>query len=149
MPFCGVDSQQIVLHSFLAIGRFAELVAESPLYESPAWPDAAQPSYVNAVARISTELPPAALLAALHGVEAAFGRRRGARNAPRTLDLDLIAYGNVRSDAPALPHPCFRQRDFVMAPLSDIAPDWRPPGREETAAEILNSLPERTARRLN
>lgn len=149
MPFCGVDSQQIVLHSFLAIGRFAELVAESPLYGSPAWPDATQPAYVNAVACIRIDIEPAALLAALHEVEIAFGRRRGERNAPRTLDLDLVAYDDLRSDAPALPHPRFRERDFVMAPICDIAPDWRPPGEHETAAEILDSLPKRTARRLN
>ncbi len=149
LPFCGVDSQQVVLHSFLAIGRFAELVAESPLYESPAWPDPSDPSFVNAVIRIRTDIGAAALLAALHGVEAAFGRRRGERNAPRTLDLDLLAYNEVQSGVPALPHPRLAERDFVMAPLCDIAPDWRPPGEDLTAAEILQSLPARTARRLN
>ena len=149
LPFCGVDSQQLVLHSFLAIGRFAELVAESPLYESPAWPDTTHPAYVNAVVAIRTELEPAALLAGLHAVESAFGRQRSQRNAPRTLDLDLVAYNDLQMEAPALPHPRFRQRDFVMAPISDIAPHWRPPDSAETAAEILQSLPNRTAKRLN
>ncbi len=148
LPFCGVDSQQIVLHSILALGRFADVVAKSPLYASPAWPNPADPPFVNAVAEIRTEIEPAALLAALHAVEAAFGRQRGQRNAPRTLDLDLIAYGNRRSERPALPHPRFLSRDFVVAPICDLAPDWRPPGQEKTAAEILEALPDRTARRI-
>ncbi len=146
LPFCGVDSQQVVLHSIFAVGQITELVAKSPLYSSPAWPDPADPPFVNAVAEIRTAMEPAALLAALHAVETAFGRRRGRKNAPRTLDLDLIAYGDVRSDRPALPHPRAFSRDFVMAPLCDIAPDWRPPGEARTAAEILKGLPDRTAR---
>ncbi len=146
LPFCGVDSQQIVLHSFLAVGRFTDVVAKSPLYSSPAWPDPADPPFVNAVAEIRTDLPPPALLAALHGVEAAFGRSRGAANAPRTLDLDLIAYDDVRSEQPILPHPRFMDRGFVLAPLCDIAPDWRPPGEARTALDLLEALPERRAR---
>jgi len=148
LPFCGVDSQQLVLHSFLAIDRFAPIVAQSPLYASPAWPDPADPPFVNAAARIQTDLAPAALLAGLHAVEAAFGRRRGEKNAPRTLDLDLIAYNDIRSEKPALPHPRFSARDFVLAPLSDIAPEWRPPGGGETAAEMLAGLQDRAAERL-
>lgn len=149
LPFCGVDSQQIVLHSFLAIGRFTDVVAKSPLYSSPAWPDPADPPFVNAVAEIRTDLPPAALLAALHAVEAAFGRRRGTANAPRTLDLDLIAYGDIRSERPILPHPRFQDREFVLAPLCDIAPGWRPPGAARTARELLEALPARQARRIS
>ncbi len=148
LPFCGVDSQQLVLHSILAVGQLTELVAKSPLYSSPAWPDPTDPPFVNAVAQISTVMEPAALLAALHAVEAAFGRQRGQKNAPRTLDLDLLAYGNIRSDRPALPHPRFSSRDFVLAPLCDIAPDWRPPGGGRTAAELLQALPVRAARRI-
>ncbi len=148
LPFCGVDSQQIVLHSILAIGRFTELIAKSPLYLSPAWPDPSDPAFVNAVAHIRTEIEPAPLLAALHGIERAFGRTRGQKNAPRTLDLDLIAFGNRQSDHPNLPHPRLSSRDFVLAPLCDIAPDWRPPGENRTAAEILKGLEGRTARRI-
>lgn len=148
LPFCGVDSQQIVLHSILAIGRFTDLIAKSPLYASAAWPDPADPPFVNAVIEVHTEIAPAALLAALHGVEAAFGRIRGQRNAPRTLDLDLIAYGERQSDAPALPHPRLADRDFVLAPICDIAPDWRPPGTARSAAQLLAALPDRTAKRI-
>lgn len=148
LPFCGVDSQDLVLHSFSAIGRFADIVAQSPLYESPAWPNAADPPFVNAVLRIDTDIPPATLLAALHAVEAAFGRTRSARNAPRTLDLDLIAYGDVVSTAPVLPHPRALSRAFVLAPLADIAPDWRPPGSRHTVAALCDSLADRAVKRL-
>lgn len=146
LPFCGVDSQQIVLHSILAIGAFTDVIAKSRLYASPAWPDPADPSFVNAVVQVRTEIAPAALLAALHGVEAAFGRLRSQRNAPRTLDLDLIAYGDRLSEDPALPHPRIADRDFVLAPICDIAPDWRPPGNTRSAAELLERLPVRTAK---
>lgn len=146
LPFCGVDSQQIVLHSILAIGRVADVIARSQLYASPAWPDPADPPFVNAVVQVRTDIAPAALLAALHGVEAAFGRHRGQRNAPRTLDLDLIAYGDRQSEDPALPHPRLADRAFVLAPICDFAPAWRPPGETRSAAELLARLPDRTAK---
>jgi 2-amino-4-hydroxy-6-hydroxymethyldihydropteridine diphosphokinase len=74
-------------------------------------------------------LPPRSLLAFLIGLEAAFGRIRGEANAPRTLDLDLIAYGRLVISAPGitLPHPRAEERRFVMGPLAQIAPDWRLP----------------------
>lgn len=153
LPLHSIDSQQIVLQSFLAIGRFAPLVAQSPLYQSPAWPDPLGPAYVNAVAALETTLSPASLLAGLHAVEQAFGRERSERNAPRTLDLDLIAYHDeVSSGAdggPQLPHPRMKVRDFVLAPLVDIAPNWRCPGDGQSAAALLNALPERSASRLS
>ena len=152
LPISGVDSQQLVFSAFSAVDRFARILARSPLYESPAWPDPADPAFVNAVVRVETELDPPALLAALHAVEAAFGRRRTARNAPRTLDLDLLGYNDVVSDGPnglALPHPRLRERDFVLAPLCDVAPDWRPPGGGPPASAMLAGLPKPQARRIS
>ncbi len=153
LPFCGLDSQQIVLRSFFAVARVARVVAQSPLYESPAWPDPSDPAFVNAAARLQTDLTPRALMAALHAIEDAFGRRRLEKNAPRTLDLDLIAYDGVQSDGadggPILPHPRMAHRDFVLAPIADIAPDWRPPGGRGTVSDRLARLPERTAARIS
>lgn len=87
---------------------------------------------------------PRALLASLHAVEAGFGRRRGEKNAPRTLDLDLVAYGEVccddGPDGLKLPHPRFSEREFVLAPLCDIAPDWRAPGAGKTVRALLSAL---------
>ncbi|MEO1251287.1 MAG: 2-amino-4-hydroxy-6-hydroxymethyldihydropteridine diphosphokinase [Pseudomonadota bacterium] len=152
LPFCGLDSQQIVFRSFLAIGRFARLVSQSPLFDSPAWPDRGHPRFVNAAARVETDLTPAALLAALLAVEAAFGRRRGLANAPRTLDLDLIDYhGQLVGEPEAalrLPHPGHAARDFVLGPIGEIAPEWRSPVTGKTAAEMLAATPQRTARRI-
>ncbi len=153
LPFCGVDSQQLVLRAFFAVGRVARIDAMSPLYHSPAWPDPADPPFVNAVAAVSTGLSAAALLEALHAIEAGFGRRRSLKNAPRTLDLDLIAYHEECRESAGnglvLPHPRLAERDFVLAPLRDIAPEWRDPRSGETAAALLARLPARSARRLS
>ena len=86
--------------------------------------DATGPDYINAVLQISTRLSAPALLAQLHQLERGAGRERPYRNAPRTLDLDLLLYGAARIDSPTLtvPHPRMRQRAFVLRPLADIAP---------------------------
>ncbi len=153
LPFCGVDSQQIVLRAFSALGRLTTLRKISALYETPAWPDPNDPPFINAVAEIDTGLSPEALLETLHGIEAGFGRRRRQMNAPRTLDLDLLAYhGERRPDAvagPVLPHPRLAAREFVLAPLVEIAPDWRHPDTGVTAHAMLEALPTRQARRIS
>ncbi len=112
----------------LAIDEIARLpttriVAVSSFYVT-APVDATGPDYTNAVVEISTDLQPAALLQALHDIEAEHGRLRLYRNAPRTLDLDLLLYGQRVSADPAvtLPHPRLHQRAFVLQPLLEIAP---------------------------
>ncbi|MFT4100408.1 MAG: 2-amino-4-hydroxy-6-hydroxymethyldihydropteridine diphosphokinase [Burkholderiaceae bacterium] len=100
----------------------------SSLYRS-APVDAAGPDYHNAVAELRTTLSPAALLAALQAIERRFGRRRPYRNAPRTLDLDLLLYDDRVLSTPALtiPHPRLRGRAFVLRPLAELAPAMRLP----------------------
>jgi len=113
-------------------------VKVSRFRETDAWPDPSDPPYVNAVAQIETVLDPVALLAQLHEIERQFGRERHARNAPRTLDLDIIDYnGRVEDGPPVLPHPRMQDRVFVLTPLSEIAPAWRHPVLGMTAGEIL------------
>jgi len=153
LPFYALDSQQIVLSAFLALGRVMAMTDRSPLYHSPAWPDPSDPPFVNAVASFETTLPPGAILAALHAVEAGFGRRRRGKNAPRTLDLDLLACGEMQASGEGgglvLPHPRLHERDFVLAPLCDLAPDWRHPATGMSARDMLAALPRRSARRLS
>jgi 2-amino-4-hydroxy-6-hydroxymethyldihydropteridine diphosphokinase len=107
-----------------------QLVAASSLYRSAALGHADQPDFINAVAQLSTELAPQPLLAALLAVEKRFGRERSFRNAPRTLDLDLLLYDAQSIAEPALtvPHPRMHERAFVLAPLLEIAPDCVIPG---------------------
>jgi 2-amino-4-hydroxy-6-hydroxymethyldihydropteridine diphosphokinase len=125
-----------------ALARFApaglNLVRRSRWWRSAAWPDPAEPDYLNGVALVETSLPPAEALSALHRIEAEFGRERHARNAPRTLDLDLIAHGRtvIGQGELRLPHPRAAERYFVMGPLAEIAPGWRHPVTGETAADL-------------
>jgi 2-amino-4-hydroxy-6-hydroxymethyldihydropteridine diphosphokinase len=100
------------------------VVKKSSLYRSAPIGHAAQPDFVNAVAQLETGLPAARLLAELQELEARHGRQRSFANAPRTLDLDILLYGELSLDSPDLkiPHPRMHQRAFVLRPLLEIAP---------------------------
>jgi 2-amino-4-hydroxy-6-hydroxymethyldihydropteridine diphosphokinase len=107
------------------------LLGISPLYRNPAMSPGGQPDYVNAVAAIETRLEPHALLDALQAIEANQGRTRGSvRWQSRTLDLDLLLYGDraIRDDRLTVPHPHMQERAFVLKPLLDIAPHLEVPG---------------------
>jgi len=114
----------------------SRLLRASALYRTVPVGIRGQPDFINAVAAVETALSPQALLAALFAVEAQFGRRRDFHHAPRTLDLDLLLYDDAILDTPALtlPHPRMHLRAFVLAPLLEIAPDCRIPGRGLAAA---------------
>lgn len=119
--------------------RGLRIVRASRLWRSQAWPNPDDPPYHNAVLIVESDLAPEAVMALLHEVEAEGGRRReaGVVNAPRSLDLDLIAYGDVvRQGALTLPHPRAHERGFVMGPLAEIAPDWVHPVLRRTATEL-------------
>ena len=123
-------------------GEGIAVAARSAWYKSAPLPPSAQPWYVNAVAALATEIGPFDLLAALQRVERQFGRVRGARNAARIVDLDLLDYDGqeIETAALVLPHPRLHQRRFVLLPLSELVPDWRHPHYGLTAAELLTLL---------
>ena len=120
------------------------ILRRSSWWESEPVPASDQPWYVNGVAAVATALEPVALLRLLHGVEAEFGRIRGARNEARLLDLDLLAYGDRRREGPEpplLPHPRLADRAFVLLPLAEVAPDWCHPVSRETVRQLIARLP--------
>ena len=150
LPFGGRTSAEIVEAAMIACAEFGPVSGRSGLWRSPAWPDPADPPYVNAAMGLADGPAPEALLAGLQGIEAAFGRRRGQANAPRSLDLDIVCWkGRVcdnPSAPPILPHPRAAERDFVLAPICAFAPDWRHPVLGKSAQSLLAALPERSAR---
>lgn len=101
-----------------------------------------QPDYINGCALFQVQLTPEALLETLLGVEAQFGRLRGERWGPRTLDLDLLLFGDLILETPNLkvPHPCMRERAFVLVPLAEIAPDWIDPVSGKAIAELVQAV---------
>ena len=119
------------------------VVRRSSLWRSAAWPDPSEPAYLNAVALVETLLPPLKALGQLQRLEAAFSRERAAPNAPRTLDLDLIAYGTEVTSGPdlVLPHPRAHDRLFVMGPLAEMAPGWIHPVLGRSAADLAAAAP--------
>ncbi|WP_427915350.1 2-amino-4-hydroxy-6-hydroxymethyldihydropteridine diphosphokinase [Ramlibacter sp. MMS24-I3-19] len=139
------DARAAVLAAIDALGQLPHttVAARSSLYRT-APVDATGPDFVNAVAAIDTRLTAPDLLAALQQLELEAGRERPWRNAPRTLDLDLLLYGQARIESAALvvPHPRMRERAFVLVPLAEIAPALVP--REALAAvtsQVMARLP--------
>ena len=114
----------------------SRLLLTSSLYRSTPVGVHGQPDFINAVAALETTLSPQALLTVLFAIEAQFGRRRDFFRAPRTLDLDLLLFDDLIIDTPQLqlPHPRMHLRAFVIAPLVEVAPDCRIPGRGNAAA---------------
>lgn len=121
--------------------RGVRIVGVSSFYVTKAWPDPSDPPFINAVARVETNLAPRELMTLLHGTEEKFGRIPARRNAPRTLDLDLIDYdGRIELGPPLLPHPRLQDRAFVLVPLAEIAPGWRHPANGETIDKLIAGL---------
>ena len=158
------DPAETVANAVTAIGdELGVIRAESRQFQTPAFPPGSGPDFVNAAVALETALTPGEVLEGLHRIEARFGRERRERWAPRTLDLDLVAYDDAvlpdvqtynkwanlllkeqMEQAPGqmiVPHPRLAERAFVLVPLSDVAPDWRHPVSGLSVSQMLDLLP--------
>jgi len=127
-----------------------EFIAASSLYRTAPVGLKHQPDFINAVVELVAVSPAPTLLDSLFAIEERFGRQRSVKNAPRTLDLDLLLYGDTVSDDPqlTLPHPRLHERAFVLAPLAEIAPQLTIPGRGRVGELLLRCADQQIARLL-
>ena len=133
-----------------SMGIEVEMV--SPWYETAPVPISDQPWFVNAVIAARSALPPASVLAALHDIEARFGRTRTVRNEARVLDIDLLDYDGqlLEEGGLTIPHPRLDQRAFVLLPLRDLEPAWVHPQSGKSVRELVAGLdPDQEIRRMS
>jgi 2-amino-4-hydroxy-6-hydroxymethyldihydropteridine diphosphokinase len=126
------------------LGRLGRVTSRSSLYSTEPVGFAEQPRFVNAVVALETALEPRELLNALLAIEQEFGRDRAAgfANGPRTLDLDILTFGDMKISEPGLeiPHPRLAERAFVLVPLSEVAPRMVDAGSGMSVAQLVDSL---------
>jgi 2-amino-4-hydroxy-6-hydroxymethyldihydropteridine diphosphokinase len=122
---------------------FGEVVAVSSFYETEPVEVIAQPWFLNCVVKLDTEKTPEQLLAGILAIEQEMGRERKQKKGPRTIDLDILLFGNSIVELPGLtvPHPAMHERRFVLEPLAEIAPEVRHPVLKKSILELRETLP--------
>jgi len=125
------------------LGVLGKVTAVSSIYETEPVEFAAQPWFLNCTVELSTEKMPKELLAAILEIEKEMGRRRVQKKGPRTLDIDILMFGNsiVKARGLTIPHPAMQGRRFVLEPLAEIAPEMRHPVFKRTVRELRDALP--------
>lgn len=144
------DPRASLMRTYESVARIPQtrLVARSSLYRTAPIDAPGQPDYWNAVAAVDTALEPLTLLRELQDIETGHGRTRSFRNAPRTLDLDLLLFGDITLDTEelTLPHPRMQLRAFVLVPLAEIDPDLMVPGHGRVASLLAGVRDQRIER---
>jgi 2-amino-4-hydroxy-6-hydroxymethyldihydropteridine diphosphokinase len=137
------DRERVLREAFHTLDETSgiRVLRASSLYETEPVDFEDQPWFLNAIVEVETDLLPHSLLEQLQKIEAQFGRERKVAKGPRTLDLDLLLYADcvIEDECLALPHPRWRQRRFILQPLSELRPDFRDPVTRESLDEIMAS----------
>lgn len=139
-----VGDREANLRSAIAmLGELGQVLAVSSLFETEPVEFTAQPWFLNCAVAIRTQLMPKLFLSKIMAIEQQMGRHRTQPKGPRTIDIDILLFGNAVITAPQLkvPHPAMHQRRFVLQPLAEIAPDLRHPVFKRTMRELLQELP--------
>jgi len=125
-----------------ALSPQMSIKAKSHVYETPPWGYADQPAFLNQVLKVETYLEPEALLKHLKRLEVALGRVQSFQNGPRLIDFDILFYDDLVIDTPELviPHPRLHERNFVLVPLNEIAPELVHPEFMKTVRELLSNV---------
>ena len=144
LPSCAGPPEATLVAAAERLERLGHVTRRSSLYSSRPVGFANQPSFVNAVVELETDLDPHALLEELLAIEKEFGRDRsaGIRNGPRTLDLDILLFDRIKIDEPGLeiPHPRLAERPFVLIPLFELSPSIVHAGKNQTMAQLLHDV---------